>query len=399
MRNFWLVARHEYGRTVFTRTFLIIALAVPLGIAALVGIIAFVKEGDKSDLPIGYIDQTQSFDLTLYPDDEDYIPLQAYDDKEAALAALQQEEIQALFILPANYPASMETELYYLEHPPDGDHWRDFHHFIRLNLLAAYPDEIGHRLIEGANITVHDIVNDRQFSKEGNINIVLPFIVSIIFFISTLFASGTMIDVVADEKENRTMELMLTTLSPGQFIGGKALGLFAATLTQLAIHTTILVIGLLIARPYASGIQHLVVPWGYIGVMALFFFPAYALISAIMIAIGSAVSNSQQAQQFVGILTLLFGLPLFLVIFIFENPGAPIVVFFTLFPTTAFMMISLRWGVSSVPFWQMGISWVLLVATTIFMLWAATKIFRLGMLRYGQPLNMKGILANLRGTK
>jgi len=118
-----------------------------------------------------------------------------------------------------------------------------------------------------------------------------------------------------------------------------------------------------------------------------------------MIAAGSAATNLHQGEQLAGILNLFFILPLFLTILIFENPGAPIVVFFTLFPTTAFMMISLRWGVSTIPFWQMGVSWVLLVGTAVFAIWAAAKIFRAGMLRYGQPLSLKGALAILRGTK
>jgi ABC-2 type transport system permease protein len=68
-----------------------------------------------------------------------------------------------------------------------------------------------------------------------------------------------------------------------------------------------------------------------------------------------------------------------------------------LFPTSAFLTISLRWGLGTVPLWQIGVSWVLLVATTIFMVWAAARVFRTGMLRYGQPLNLKAAVAVIRG--
>jgi ABC-2 type transport system permease protein len=131
--------------------------------------------------------------------------------------------------------------------------------------------------------------------------------------------------------------------------------------------------------------------------MALFFLPAYALIAAVMVAIGGAVTEMQQGQQVAGILNLFFMLPLFLMGLLFANPGHPLLVFMSLFPSTAFMTISLRWGLGTIPAWQLSASWVLLVATTIFMVWAAARIFRAGMLRYGQPLSLRGVVTALRG--
>jgi ABC-2 type transport system permease protein len=205
-----------------------------------------------------------------------------------------------------------------------------------------------------------------------------------------------MLRVVADEKENRTMEVMLTSLTPTQLIGGKALGLLAASLTQLSIYVIAGILGLTVAATYVEPLQQATLPWTYLGVMALFFFPSYALIAAVMIAIGSAVTDVQQGQQLAAILNLFFLLPIFLTTVIFENPAAPVIVFFSLFPTTAFLTISLRWGLGTVPLWQIGVGWVLLVATATFMLWAATRVFRAGMLRYGQPLSLKAVAAAVR---
>jgi ABC-2 type transport system permease protein len=132
--------------------------------------------------------------------------------------------------------------------------------------------------------------------------------------------------------------------------------------------------------------------------MVLFFLPTYALISAVMIAIGSAVTELQQGQQLAGLLNLVFLLPVFLLPLLFQNPGGPLMVFFTIFPTTSFMTISLRWGLGTVPLWQVGVGWVLLLATATFMIWAASRVFRAGMLRYGQPLTLKSAWAAVRGS-
>jgi ABC-2 type transport system permease protein len=132
--------------------------------------------------------------------------------------------------------------------------------------------------------------------------------------------------------------------------------------------------------------------------MGLFFFPSYVLMAGIMVAIGSAVTELQQGQQIAGILNLFFMLPIFLLMIIFENPGHPIAVFLSLFPMTSFLTISLRWGLGTVPLWQVGVAWVLLVGSAVLVMWAATRVFRAGMLRYGQPLSLKAAWSAAKGS-
>lgn len=402
MRNLWLVAKHEYRRMVIRRSFLLLTLAIPVGMAALIGLAFLVETSGQDRSPLGYVDKAGVLDqalLSTMPRPEKRVEIRAYPDEESGLAALERREIQALFVLPPEYPASLRTDLYYREEAPSNDVWVDFDDFVRVNLLRTYPEEVQDRLIEGPSITVRDIASNREFSKSAMINVIMPFVATFFFFIATMSASGYMLNVVAEEKENRTIEVMVTSLTPEQLIGGKAFGLLAAALTQLGIYVAAAVVALIIAVPRIPALQEAVVPWTYLGLMALFFFPAYTLLSAIMIAIGSSVTELQQGQQVAGLLNLLFMLPIFLLILIFENPAHPVVVFFTLFPTTSFLTISLRWGLGTVPWWQIGISWALLVATAILMLWAAARIFRVGMLRYGQPLNLKAALAAVRGGR
>jgi ABC-2 type transport system permease protein len=399
MRNFWLVAKHEYRRMVLRRAFVLVTLAIPLGMVALITLAILVAIMGENNLPVGYVDNTGILDVTRQPPSPmpTGIEIRAFPDEEAALVSLEGEEIQAFFVFPPDYPSTLQIDLYYLEEPPSNDVWRDFSSFVRANLVATYPDELQNRLFEGPNITVWDIVSNREFSKSGIINVVMPFVASFFFLIATMSASGYMLQVMATEKENRTMEIMITSVTPGQLIGGKTAGLLAAVLTQLAIYVIAAVVGLTVAASYIEVLQYVTVPWAYLGVMALFFFPSYALIAAVMVAIGAAVTDLQQGQQVSGILNLFFIAPLFLLTVILENPAASVVVFFTLFPTTAFMTISLRWGLGTVPLWQIGVSWIILIATTIFMVWAAARIFRVGMLRYGQPLNLKAAAVAIRG--
>ena len=400
MRSYWLVARHEYRRMVLRRGFIALTVAIPLGMALLIGLTVLVVVSGESKLPLGYVDRADILDasrLGARAVDQDRTEIRAYGSEEAALDALRREEIQAFFLLPADYLDTQRSDLYFLEDPPSDDAWRDFDDLVRSSLISPYPDEVQRRLLEGPAITVLDTRSGREFSQEASVNIVLPFVGVFFFFIATMSASGYMLQVVADEKENRTMEVMVTSLTPGQLIGGKALGLMAAALTQLAIYGIAAVVVLAIAVSYITELQSLAVPWTFLGMMALFFIPSYVLMAGIMVAIGSAVTELQQGQQIAGILNLFFMLPIFLLMIIFENPGHPLAVFLSLFPMTSFLTISLRWGLGTVPPWQIGVAWVLLVGSAVLVMWAATRVFRAGMLRYGQPLSLKAAWSAAKG--
>lgn len=399
MDKIWLVARHEYRRLVRKRDFLLLTLAVPLGMAVLIAVSMWIAVGEESRLPVGYVDQHGFLDPARRPDQpgeaQALLP-RTFPNQAAALAALENGEIQAFFVFPPDYLETLRTDLYYLEQPPGSKAWQALDDFVRQNLLAGYPAAVRERLLDGAEITVHDIASGRQFSEAGIINIILPFAASLLFLFATMSASGNMLQAVTDEKENRTMEILLTSLTPGQLIGGKAAGLLAVSLTQLAIYAAAIVIGILIAAPYVAPLQQARVPWDYLGMILLFFLPSYALFSAVMVAIGAAAPDLQQGQQIAGFLNLVFVAPMLLLAVLFENPASPLVIFLSLFPPTAFLTLSLRWGLGSVAFWQLALAWVLLIATTLFVTWLAARLFRIGMLRYGQPLRWKAIVATLR---
>jgi len=399
MRNLWLVARHEYRLTVLNRRFALLTVAIPAGMFLLVALSILVFSSGGSDQPVGYVDHSGLLVLDRYanlPGDGERVELRAYQDQETALADLKGGQIQALFVFPAGYPQSLQTDLYYLEEPPDGDVWGDVDDFVRINLVAALPAEVQQRLLEGADVTVHDLSSGRMFNERNIVSFVLPFVAAFFFFFATMMASGQMLGVVAGEKENRTIEILITSVTPGQLITGKTVGLLAAALTQLTIYFLALVVGIRLAAPYVVELQQATIPWDYLLIMALFFLPTFALLSSVMIAIGGAVTDLQQGQQVAGLLNLFFMLPLFLVPLMVENADSLLITLLTLFPTTSFLTIALRWSLGTIPLWQMAASWGLLVASTVFMIWAAGRIFRAGMLRYGQPLNFKAAVAAVR---
>jgi ABC-2 type transport system permease protein len=233
----------------------------------------------------------------------------------------------------------------------------------------------------------------REFETENLLNFFLPLLAAFFFVFAVMGSGSYMLQAVTEEKENRTIEILSTSIRPIELIGGKALGLMSVSLTQLGIWAATAAAGLFIWSRFVDLFSGLTVPWSLLAVVALFFFPAYALIAAMMTAIGSAVTDTRQGQQIAGILNMLFTFPFFLMTLIMAKPNHPIAVVLTLFPTTSFITITLRWAATTVPLWQLLVSWVLVVSAAILSVWLAARIFRLGMLRYGQALSLKSIFA------
>jgi ABC-2 type transport system permease protein len=170
----------------------------------------------------------------------------------------------------------------------------------------------------------------------------------------------------------------------------------AVSLTQLGIWVLTVVIGLLIGARFLEPLRAARVPWDVLAIAILYFLPAYALVAGLMIAIGSAVTETRQGQQISGIFSLLFTMPFFFVALIMANPHSPAVVTLTLFPTTSLLTVTMRWGLTVIPIWQLIVSWTLLVGSAALSLWAAARVLRVGMLRYGQRLDLRGVIRALR---
>lgn len=401
MRNMWLVAQYEYRRMVFRKSFILGMLVFPLAIVALVGLAIVVALSQEDDRPVGYVDYAGVLDVAAQetlPGLSRRIEIRAFAAQDEAMAALEAETIQAFFVFPPDYLQTLKTDLYYSDAPPQNDIWGEFDDFVRANFVADLPEATQKRLFDGPDIVVTDTVNNREFTESAFVNILIPFVTSFLFFMTTMTSAGYMLRIVADEKENRTMEILLTAVSPPQLIGGKTLGLLGVAMSQILLYLTLVVITIIMLIPAVPQLLNIAVPWGYLGVLALFFLPAYALISAMMVAIGSAVTEYQQGQQIAGVLNLLFVIPFFMMSSLFSNPNSPLIVFMTIFPTTSFLTVSLRWGLGSIPFWQVSAGWIILVASALLMVWIAARIFRAGMLRYGQPLNLKSAVAAIKGS-
>jgi ABC-2 type transport system permease protein len=397
MVKFFAVAWHEFRRHVFKRSFILVLLSLPLMISLMVGLVLIMTSLENNDAPVGFVDPAGFLDDALQAPLEssnDRIEMRAFPSETAAREALEAEAIQAYYVLPPDYPQSNEVGLFY-EQRMGEDARRQFFDFLQINLLSNLPSEAAERAARGSNITIRSPDGTQVFPEAGpQIGQVLPIIIALAFIFMILMSSGSLMSGLAEEKENRMMEVLMTSLSPTQMIGGKIIAIVGMGLLQIVVWVAFLVLAIQIAGS-GMGIewfQNVELDWGTISSMIAVAIPSFVGASALMFMLGATVAQAQEAQSISSIVLMIFFIPIYMLILIVESPHSTPVVLMTLMPFTALMTIAIRSLFFSVPLWQVAASVAIQTGFALLMIWLAGRAYRLGMLRYGKRLSLKDIL-------
>jgi ABC-2 type transport system permease protein len=397
MIKFWRIAWHEYSRHVFRKRFLLALLSVPLMIAFMIILILVILWTDTSPTPIGYIDQSGLLasavpqPVAKFP--ERTIRMQAYPNETVARTELDAGKIQAYYIIPKDYLQSGQVqEIYYKE--PKGLASQQFNQFLTANLLVNVPPQIASRIQAGSQFIVVSADKTRRASVDQIINIALPFIAGILFIVAMSTSSGYLLQAVVEEKENRTMEIMVTSASPNQLMSGKTIADIAVGITQLLVWAIFILLILIIGKSYVSFLSGFTFPVKTVAMLAAVMVPAFIMVSGLMAAIGATVTEASEGQQIMGLFTIPIWIPYILIAVFIQNPNSPLAVIMTLFPLTAPMTIAIRMSFTTIPAWQYITSLCLLVISAVGAVWLAGRAFRIGMLRYGQRLRLKELFSH-----
>jgi ABC-2 type transport system permease protein len=192
---------------------------------------------------------------------------------------------------------------------------------------------------------------------------------------------------------------MVTSLSPEQMMAGKIIGLIAVGLTQILIWVVFGLLGLLYFRQGLDVLSGVNIELENLWLALVVTIPALVMVASLMAAVGATVTEAREGQQVTGLITIPVMLPFILFAVILNNPNGPLAVAMSFFPLTAPMTLLMRAGFGEIPTWQLVVSITILVLSALGSLWLAGRLFRVGMLRYGQRLRMREIVASLRGAE
>jgi ABC-2 type transport system permease protein len=392
------VAWQEYQINVFKKSFIIVLLSVPLFFAITAGLAILLEGGGESITALGYVDQAGILDHPIPAPLEDLqtrVEMIAFTSEAEARTALQERQVQAYYLLPPDYLERGNIELVYREKPGNMATGQ-FYDFLQVNLMAGKAPELARRAALGSNVIVYTLRPNGKLAPGGpSLGNLLPLLTGMVLIGLLLTSSGFMMQAVFREKENRVVEVLVTSISAGEMVAGKVLGVIAISFTQLVIWSLFALLAILTGSSLFGmpWLQEANLNWYGILSVAAIGLPAYAMTSALMFTLGLIVSTPQEGEQFGPLLFLVYLTPLYLLIPIGNNPTHPLAVTLSLLPFSGMLTVGFRSLFMTVPLWQVAASVAIHTLAAALALWAAQRAFRLGMLRYGKGIRLGEILS------
>jgi ABC-2 type transport system permease protein len=221
----------------------------------------------------------------------------------------------------------------------------------------------------------------------GKMNFLVGIVFVIMIFVPMLAYGQEILRGIIQEKTDRVVEILISSMTPMELLSGKILGMAAVGLTQIAVwmamSAVLAVYGAAIAA--AAGVNLGQFLRADLAAWSVVFFILGYLINVCLYAVGGAIVNSEkEAQQVIGPLMIVMMVPWFLMSPILMNPDSTLSTVLSLIPVYTPITMFIRVLVSEPPFWQLALSVALGGATVVVLLWATAKIFRLGLLAYGK---------------
>jgi len=398
MKKILLIALREYERQVARKAFIGVLL-FPLfiiAIAIVVGLISASSTINSDRGVVGYVDPANALARAAHPPGNADNTFQRFDTVEAAQAALEQKRIIAYYALAPDFTATRQADLRYWQNEPGNRVRRAFEAFARSALLADALPAVRARLIEGATFTQTTLDGSRTFDENNIMSFVLPFIAAILFIIALFSGASYLLQAMVDEKENRTIEIVVSSVTPMQLMSGKVIGLAGVGLTQILVWLIGASAAVFLLRDRLEFLQGVNVDAGFVALAFVLFVLQYLIYGAIMAGIGSIVVDARQGQSYSTPFTLAAMIPWFFLTAILFDPNGTVAVVLSLFPLSAPLTLLVRYSMTSIPAWQLVVAIGFMILTAIGALWLAARIFRIGMLRFGQRVNLSEIAASIR---
>ncbi len=421
MKKIYLILRYELRKAFSRRSYVFVGFGIPL-IAVLIVAVVAVGRRDSVVETLPVVEEVKEFEIEGYvdlvglisaiPEDLPQDIFVAYPSEDTAAQALNEGEIYAYYIIPEDYlEQGMVIYVNTGANPFESDSQGWMMRWTLLVEMLGGDLELASLVLNPVELTVErrgeetspDRYSEDDCSRPGPacrsnpLIEMLPMIMVVIFFVSLTMNSGMLLSNISGEKQNRTMEILMLSITPQQMLAGKMLGLGTAGLLQSGVWIGALWTMLRIGGGVMSLPPEFHLPARLIAVWLIYFLLGYALYASLMAGIGALVPDIRAGSQASGLvmIPLIIGYMLSVMPFSVEAPNGVLVTTISLFPLTSPVAMVMRMTVAAVPLWQLALSLGLLVVTVILVIRAVGKVFRTQMILSGQPFTVRRYLKTL----
>ena len=401
MNRFTTVLIFEFGSVIRRRMFLIMTAALPIlgiGLILIIRLVTAIGGDDEPQLR-GYVDQWGRLPAELPAE----APLRPYPSEESARVALLEGEIEAYFVIPHNY---VKTGIVreYTTAPSSIFNNREGTGVLRALLIRALVvNELAPEIANRVQLPI--VIDTVRLTTEGEsapeerhkfFRFIIPYGFSLLLFMALAFSSGFLVQAVTEEKQTRTIEILLSSVSPPTLMAGKILGLGAAGLLQIlvwliAAWLLTIVAGSILPLPTSITIDPVLLALG-----AFFFVLAYLFFGTIVTGLGAMATSPQEGSQLAGFVTMVAIIPIIFIAPIIDEPNGTLARVFTLIPFTAPTTVMLRLSAASLPWLDIFGSAIVLSLSSVGALFLSARIFRAYLLLYGRRPGLRELWRTLR---
>ena len=429
MNKLRLIIAREYLSIVGRKSFIFMTLGMPLLFILIMAVpigLAYLNDKGSDTQQIAVIDETGRYAAALHSDDMySFVAIKGdtvtnarefYDKANGSL--------DAIIIIPRDVDSTGVVNIF-----SEGTITPALVSSVR-NVLAdtiqsAHLAAMGipnlQEMVDKAHVDVD--VRSIKWSEEGeqesstDAAMGLGLMLSIITYMFVLMYGAMIMNSVIEEKTNRIVEVVVSSCRPFQLMLGKIIGVGLVGLTQMAIWIVLLiVVGIVAGNAFGIGnvspdavspealasakdigameaIMRETLSINYTPIIVsfvLYFIGGYLLYSSLFAGFSSAVDQASDASQFTTPIILIMVIAVYAGFACMNNPMGPTAVWCSMIPFTSpvVMMVRIPFGV---PFWQLALSLVLLFGTALAITWLAARIYRRGILHYGQKASFKDL--------
>lgn len=436
MNKILLIIRREYLSRVKKTSFVVMSVLGPLLIAGMMTLVIWMGMAENQNQKLLVIDD-------MYPvfsglkDRSNKIIVFDYQNisLDEAKKLLYNSDYTGILHIPSNITFGKTAQLFFEKQPSTAIH-RNIERQIEEILETINLKQYNISREDFYNVKIDFRLNTIRYKKSGEEEEVnkekgfVGFAFGLLIFMFIFLYGVQVMRGVIEEKTSRIIEVIISSVKPFQLMMGKIIGIALVGLTQFAIWI-VLTVGIVVGvqsiffdmnydPANLDGIQmttemmkemqtekaittkdmidpnNLIfrINWPLmLGMFLFYFLGGYLLYSAMFAAVGAAVDNETDTQQFMIPITMPLMFAYVMAIFVMQNPDGPAAFWLSIIPFTSpiIMMVRVAMGISSSAIWELVLSMTLLVATFIFMTWLAAKVYKTGILMYGKKASYREI--------
>lgn len=411
MDKIWLIIKREYSVRVRKKSFIVMTIVTPI----LLGLLIFAPSylsSISSDFDqeqrknIAIVEKDSFFSDRLINSDHLNFTQIPVSEKEIIKDNFEESSFHAIVeIIDENTIniisekqiskvtlQEIESKIYHIK---EKQNYKDAN--INIQLLNTLSPQINFN-----NIILTD--NGGETTSNYEVKSVLSFVFGFLIYIFIFMYGSLVMRGVIEEKTNRIVEVIISSVKPFQLLLGKIIGVALVGFTQFVLW---IVLSLLVANitqmsfieSNQTGIFEIMNNLlQNIDILSLslyfifYFIGGYLLYSSFFACIGAAVDNESDTQQMILPLTIPLILSLSMIEAIINNPDGQLAFWMSIFPLSSPIVMMVRLPFGGVESWELLVSFFILILTFLFTTWISSRIYRIGILMYGKKASFKELI-------